>query len=207
MKLDPIKETIKTYETIAKDFTKKRSNITINEVGESKTLAEFFVKNIKGNKILDIGCGPGAHTKYFYKKGFDVIGIDLSENFIKIATENNPKVKFFKMDMRKLEFKDDTFDGIWCMATFFHVSKREAKSTLSGFKRVLKPNGLMHISVKEGVGEKLIKSPEFGEMRFYAFYREKEFEHLLKSCGFTILKSSIDEKKDTWLNFFVKNKG
>jgi 2-polyprenyl-3-methyl-5-hydroxy-6-metoxy-1,4-benzoquinol methylase len=48
-----------------------------------KILALFKKHNV--NRILDLGCGSGRHVIYFAKKGFDVYGIDVAKEGIKIT--------------------------------------------------------------------------------------------------------------------------
>lgn len=72
--------------------------------------AESFLKNLSRNlefrsdeKILDLACGKGRHSIYLNRKGFNVTGLDLSEESIKEAsTHSNEKLKFFVHDMREV---------------------------------------------------------------------------------------------------------
>ncbi len=199
MKKDVVEKTIETYEATADDFAKEHFDIA-----EIKTIVDVFIKYLKGKKILDIGCGPGRDSKYFLENGHEVTGIDATASFIKIAAKNVPAAKFFKMDMRKLDFPENSFDGIWACASFLHIPKSEAKDTLIGFARILKPRGILYISVKQGTEEKFVEKEEYqGLTKFFAFYTEAEFKRLVESCGFKILKIFLDKKKDTWINVFA----
>ena len=40
-----------------------------------------------GARILDVGCGPGRHALEFARRGFDVVGVDISERFIQLGNE------------------------------------------------------------------------------------------------------------------------
>jgi len=77
---------------------------------------DFIEKEIKGNKdlkILDIGCGIGRHSIELTKRGYDVMGVDLSESMLQKAKEKaekeSLKIKFEKHDARNLPF-DSEFD-------------------------------------------------------------------------------------------------
>ncbi|HLD31771.1 MAG TPA: class I SAM-dependent methyltransferase [Patescibacteria group bacterium] len=205
-----VARTIQTYEQTAANYHK--THFDINEI---KDIADFFIQNLKGQKILDIGCGPGRDVKYFAEQNLKVIGIDLTANFVKIASQNVSNAKFIQTDMRKLDFQDSSFDGIWACASFFHIPKKDAKNALLGFRRVLKSSGLMFISIKAGTGEGSIqKEEDGGRTKFYALYTEDEFKNLIESCDFKILNMIIKKEKDidnvqienTWINIFATKK-
>lgn len=198
-----ILETIETYNIFAEKYSQIYGSIDI-----IKNLLDYFVDNLNGNKIIDIGCGPGRDAKYFHELGFNVTGIDLSKKLLKILKNNSSGLELCLADMRNLNFKDDCFDGIWACASFLHIPKKHAKSTLQEFYRILKPNGLMFICVLEGEGENLVKTPRFGKQkRFFADYSISKFEDLIQSADFTIIKKIIEPKKEvTWINVFARPK-
>ncbi|MEJ2267898.1 MAG: class I SAM-dependent methyltransferase [Nanoarchaeota archaeon] len=186
------KNTINFYEKIANDYSKSWDDIEI-----IKRELNFFLEFIKGKKILDIGCGHGRDCKYFSEKGFETIGIDLSENFLKIAKKKSPLSKFAKMDMRKLNFPKESFDGLWVCSSFLHIPQKNNKETMKEFYRVLKKEGIMFIAVKLGKGEK-IKNGKYDKL-----YSKKEFEKLIKNTGFHIQKSYINRHKKDWIIIFA----
>lgn len=199
MKKDAVSETIRTYEKIAEEFNKHHSNLT-----EHKARIDFFIQNLKGKKILDIGCGTGRESKYFSEHGFDTTGIDLCSNLLKIATEKAPNAKFIQMDLRKLDFPKNSFDGIWAYASILHIPKKDAKRTLMGFNRVLKKGGLIFISLKQGKVERFVKYNEYpGKKRFFAFYSERELKNLVLSCGLKILKLVTYKRKSMWMALYA----
>lgn len=199
MKHDVVEKTRLTYEEIAHDFCNIHSDIA-----EVRDMADVFLLNLNGKKILDIGCGPGRDARYFSEKGLDVTGIDLAKNFVVIASKNAPHAKIIQMDMRYLDFPENTFDGIWASASLLHIPKSEAKATLGGFARVIKPGGTLFISVKEGNGEGFVETPEYpNHKRYFAFWNAEEFKKLLESRGFKIQKTIIKKKKYMWISVFA----
>ena len=70
-------------------------------------------------KILDIGCGTGYFPVLLGKDGYEVTGIDLTEEMVlnarKLVEENAPyqkKIEIMQMDAEKLDFPDESFDVI-----------------------------------------------------------------------------------------------
>ena len=191
---DVVKKTIEEYEKKAEEYSKTRQNID----PKLRETADFFIKHLKGKKILDVGCGSGRDSQYFAERGLQVIGIDAVKAFIKIAKSKVPKAKFKLMDMRKLEFLGNSFDGLWASASLLHIPKAEAKQTIEEFKRVLKPNGILFIGVKQGEGERFVQ--EDNMERFFAYYTKEELEKLIEETGFKILQTTIVEKGDAiWI--------
>jgi len=76
----------------------------------------------KGATVLDLGCGTGEHAVALAKRGFEVIGIDLSLAMLARAAdeaaEKQQRINFVQGDMRDLNF-EEAFDGIYCWGTTF----------------------------------------------------------------------------------------
>src|SRR5262249_54424317 len=66
-----------------------------------------------GQRILDVGCGPGRHALALAARGFEVVGVDIAQRFVEIATERTPggaKATFMRMDARDMPFRTE-FDA------------------------------------------------------------------------------------------------
>lgn len=100
------------YETLFENFAKKYENevFTQGTVGECDFLEKEFNFN-KQIKILDVGCGTGRHSIELTKRGYNVLGIDLSENMLEKAKLNaknaGVEVIFQKHDARYLPFNKE----------------------------------------------------------------------------------------------------
>jgi SAM-dependent methyltransferase len=87
--------------------------------------AQVFMDNItnylnmpENGTILDLACGKGRHSIYLNKLGYQVTGIDLSENSIAIANESsNESLQFKTHDMR--EPMNKTYDAVFNLFTSF----------------------------------------------------------------------------------------
>lgn len=95
----------------------------------------------KGERVLDVGCGPGFYTRYLVNSGCQVTAIDFSKEYIKQAKSYvGNKAKFIVADATSLPFKNNYFDKLLLSEIIEHV--QDYKSVLSESARVLRPNGI-----------------------------------------------------------------
>lgn len=173
---------IATYNKLGKNYLNKLFKRHPIEI-------DAFMKLLpKGAKILDAGCAAGRDTKIFKDNGFDPVGIDLSEVFLEEGKRKFPDVTFKRMDVSDLEFPPESFRAIWAHAVLGDLEREEVPDTLIGFFRILKPGGLLHIRVKEGLGEE-DKGDELtgGVKKHVRYFTKGEMKRLLKNTGFRIL--------------------
>ncbi len=72
-----------------------------------------MIPDLKGKKVLDLGCGFGEHCKMFVGKGAErVVGIDISKKMLDVAiSENNdPKITYLNMPMENVGELKEKFD-------------------------------------------------------------------------------------------------
>ena len=111
--------------------------------------AQIFMDNLThylnmddGSKVLDLACGKGRHSIYLNQLGYDVLGVDLSENSIATATKNTNETLHFRVhDMR--EPFEEKFDGIFNLFTSFGYFENEDDNlkTLISIKESLSEYG------------------------------------------------------------------
>jgi ubiquinone/menaquinone biosynthesis C-methylase UbiE len=95
-----------------------------------------------GARVLDIGCGVGAHRKYF--PDAEHIGIDINPAYIARATKLYGG-GFLTMDATRLEFEDASFNLTLCVASFHHLDDSQASAVIRESFRVVRPGGQVHI--------------------------------------------------------------
>jgi len=121
-------------------------------------IAEIF-KDYGVRRVLDLACGSGRHTLYLAKLGFEVYGIDISEEGIKIAKslldKNNIYAELTIGSMyEKLPYDNNFFDGIICIRSLNHSTIENIRKAIGEMERVLKPEGLVYITVRKRVSKK-----------------------------------------------------
>lgn len=91
-------------------------------VEDTENQVEFIIKalNLKGNeRILDLACGFGRHSLAFARRGFSVVGVDITAAFIEDARKNAKRdlldAEFFCSDIREVTFQNE-FDVVLNLA-------------------------------------------------------------------------------------------
>ena len=125
----------------------------------------FDYINIKTNDlILDIGCGEGRHAIGLHvDKKVEVVGLDLSLEDIKtaknrikdfsISSDNNSSCLFGIGNIQQLPFRGSTYNSIICSEVLEHVES--PKEAIKEMVRVLKPGGVLAISVPRFLPERI----------------------------------------------------
>ena len=205
---DYITKTIAVYDTIAKEYADQIENFA-----PKKELNKFVSLLPKNGKILDVGCAAGRDSFYLADKGFKVVGIDLSEELLKIARKKGSHVDFQKQDMRKLKFAPFSFEGIWASAAILHLTRAETPAVLKQFYKLLKIGGNLFISVKQGEGEADVREELSGGLsRHFTFFQNNELKNLLMNAGFKVVEiyswkkrpRHTDQRDLDWISCFSK---
>lgn len=67
---------------------------------------------VAGERVLDVGCGPGRHSHALGQRGMEVLGVDISARFVELANQvAAPGVSFQRLDARELPFNEE-FDAV-----------------------------------------------------------------------------------------------
>ncbi|AJF63005.1 MAG: Methyltransferase protein [archaeon GW2011_AR20] len=163
-----------------------------------------FISLLVGKKILDAGCGPGRDLQYFNEEGLDVTGIDISKGMLR-ECKRRAGIMGLQMDMRKMSFQDNMFDGIWCMSSLSDIPREDSEKTINEFYRILKRGGVVYIAVKSGDGTEIIKKKKYNDMpRVYVYYKQHELEGLLKKKFVIISSNTINDQGTSWVEVFAK---
>jgi len=105
---------------------------------------EDYLSTLDGLTLLEMSSSAGLMTQAFGKRLKKVVGIDIDENAVSFAVENNPDdhIEFHLMDAQQTEFGDNSFDVVVCNQMYEHVP--DPNLLMKEIYRVLKPNGVCY---------------------------------------------------------------
>lgn len=196
-----------TYNKIAKDWHNDHKLDDWWTNGTDKFIS--FLK--KNDLVLDVGCGAGTKSRYLINRKLRVLGIDLSEEMIKIARKEVSLGQFIAMDLDDIEKLEESFDGIFVQAVLLHIPKKDIAEKLKKVAKKLKKGGYLYIAVKErrndGPEEEMKTENDYGYTykRFFSYFSKDEVIEYIKELGFEIVYESITSAGNTnWIQAIGK---
>lgn len=84
-----------------------------------KNEVQDIILNIRGDSVLDVGCGTGTLVQMLEEKGYDAVGVEKADEGIKRCEEKG--IEVHQMDAVDLEFKDNSFDTVVSQHVLEHV--------------------------------------------------------------------------------------
>jgi len=156
--------------------------------------------------ILDVGCGSGLLTQLLNDRGYDTIGIDISENAVIKCREKG--LKSYQQDLsEELVFEDEIFDCVLMSEVIEHLV--DPYFALREIHRVLKKAGILIITTPNSsfitrrlrylLGKTCTETQNFSHLRFY---NEKLLKKIVQEVNYDIV-----DLKGYLFNPFNLNKG
>jgi SAM-dependent methyltransferase len=115
-------------------------------------VGKHFLEHLsEGDRILDVGCGRGELVNKLIGKGYQVTGLDLSEEMLHYARKNAPDGKFIWDDIRALEFPP-TFHAVVSASVVFNyiLSLEDLTKAFQNVYSALLENGWFGFDLSEG---------------------------------------------------------
>lgn len=192
------------YEVYLKDIEKKGTleNYVDDKIKNKKILINLIKKYSKKNKLIESGSGTGVLSTYMASLGYDVTGIDIDEDILKLSkkiTKNyNSKNKpnFQKKSIFELDYRENTFDVSFSNGVLEHFTDEQIIDTLKQQMKIAKV-------VIFGIPTKYFNQEEamYGDERYMSY---KFWRNLINNAGGMILEEKsmhYMNKRKRLLNF------
>jgi len=176
------------YESLYENYSRKydKEPFVQGTVGECDFI-EQEINRDKSVRIIDIGCGTGRHAIELTKRGYNVTGVDLSEDQIKRAKEKAQEagvtIDFQTQDARNLSF-DGEFDLaiMLCEGGFSLMETDEMNfEILKNATKALKSKGKLIFTTLNGL------FPLFHSVNEFYKSAQKEGQSQCKECSFDLM--------------------
>jgi 2-polyprenyl-3-methyl-5-hydroxy-6-metoxy-1,4-benzoquinol methylase len=147
----------------------------------------FLQDRKPSGRLLDIGAGTGLFLERMESRGYDVYGVEISEN-AKDHFSTSLKPKIYDRNLEECGFKESSFDIITMFQSLEHVHNFDG--LLKEARRILKPDGIMYLTVPNA---------DFCEYRIFGpyaytlevprhlyFFTKQSLRNLLLKNGFIV---------------------
>lgn len=145
---------------------------------EAEYFDRFLMLLDREGLVLDLACGDGRHTLQLSKRARSVVALDLSPNNLEMARkkcQGRENISFVEGSMFELGrlFRESTFDCIWFSQAFEYVPPDRRAELLTSLKRVLKPKGVLYMSVETWMYPSLWTSLRelFGDFKLFCYWK------------------------------------
>lgn len=150
--MDPNGDIVRTYDHVADEYVREFRD-ELDGKPSDRLLLERFAKEVpEGQRVCDLGCGPGQVGAFVARSGVDVLGIDLSPEMVRVGRETYPALDFRVGDMLDLDLPEASLGGIVAFYSIIHIARDRIDRAFAEMFRVLTGSGKLLIAFHQGEG-------------------------------------------------------
>lgn len=143
-----------------------------------------------GGRVLDLGCGAGVPSTRRLAEEFDVVGVDISAEQLRLARENVPTATLIQADLLKADFPGSSFDGITAFYSISHIPREEHAELFGLISKWLRPAGFLLASL--GAGDSPDWTGEWlGVPMFFSSFDADANRRLIADAGMVLIHDEV----------------
>lgn len=173
---------------------------------ELECLRDFLDMLPDEARILDLCCGAGYESRRIANYGYEVVGIDFSGKSLMIARQKNPSITFYQEDMLCDYSYIGEVDAIMVIAGLVHIDQEKLPLAFEQMEKVLKKEGRLLISVRDGIGKMEDRSLcEIEGVQYDRNFIAHTREELQKAAeGMFSYQCELRSEMSVWKNYVFK---
>jgi SAM-dependent methyltransferase len=151
---------LEAYEALAEHYAALIDSKPENAYYERPATLSL-VQNVKGKRVLDAGCGPGAYSQWLVNHGAKVIAVDVSPKMVQLAKQKlGVRAEVRQADLSKpLGFLEDkSLDLVLCPLVLDYI--KDWERVFAEFYRILRKSGLLVFSIGHPFIEFVLRDKE-----------------------------------------------
>jgi SAM-dependent methyltransferase len=113
---------------------------------QPKPFLQFVAQHVlPGNRVAEIGCGPGRATLFLASRGIDVVAVDISRHSLRLARERAPAAQFLCASNLDLPLRSGRFDVVVSDGVIHHTP--DPQRSFAENVRLLRSGGVYYLGV------------------------------------------------------------
>ncbi len=119
-------------------------------------------------RVVDLGCGTGAHATDYLAERFSVVGVDISRCGVAAARLRLPGAHFVVADMATVQFRPASFDLVTAFFSLIHVPRDEHAQVLDNIRSWLRPRAVAILVMGAGRGGEGVEPDWLGAPMYWS---------------------------------------
>ena len=196
---DPVAATVRAYDLHAVAYAGRTAAPTASLRAAIERLAAGVGE---GGRVLEIGSGGGRDAALLEEAGLRVRRTDVTPGFVALLREQGHAADLLDPLTDDLRSPDGPYDGVWANASLLHVVRADLSAVLLRLAAVTRRGGLLHVSVKEGVGEGWSTHGSVRAPRHFTYWQADDLREAVTGAGWTdvdVARSDGDGNTRAWL--------
>jgi cyclopropane fatty-acyl-phospholipid synthase-like methyltransferase len=185
---DPRKQTVEAgYDELAPRFGEWAARVEGDPW--ERFLDELAGRRAPGARVLDLGCGNGRKIARLAVR-FDVTGVDISEEQLRLARAEMPTAGFVHADLAEVDFPAESYDAVTALYSISHVPREEHAALFGKVARWLRAGGLFLASLSANGTDDWTEEWLGVEMFFSGFDADTN-RTLIREAGFELVVDEV----------------